>query len=75
MTRDAHETLKHSVAFRVTDKEWRTLKKSAEKQNTSVPRLAKTLLFERIGFEPPKPTRNVDGQRARAKPARKSPGS
>ena len=63
MTKTSKETLQHSVAFRVTDKEWRTLKRKAEQESTTIPQLAKALLFDQFGFEPPRPKRNIEGQR------------
>ena len=68
MAKDSRDTLQHSVAFRVTDKEWRTLKRKAEQERTTVPQLAKSLLFGKFGFEPPKPKRNFEGQRMGSKP-------
>lgn len=67
MAKATKEALQHSVAFRVTDKEWRTLKRNAEQENTTIPQLAKALLFGQFGFEPPRPKRNVEGQRIGSK--------
>jgi hypothetical protein len=67
MVKAAKENLQHSVAFRVTDKEWRALKRKAEQENTTIPQLAKALLFGQFGFEPPRPKRNVEGQRVGSK--------
>jgi hypothetical protein len=38
--------LRHSVAFRVTEKEWRHLKSLAAKEGLTISRLAKQCLFE-----------------------------
>jgi predicted HicB family RNase H-like nuclease len=63
----AKETLRHSIAFRVTENEWRILQSTAKKQKISVPQLAKALLFERVGFEIPQRTRNSYGQKSSTK--------
>jgi hypothetical protein len=47
---DEHE-LRHSVAFRVTEAEWRSLQLSAKKLGMSVPRMAKLRLFEATGLQ------------------------
>ncbi len=55
MTRkeDQLDDLRHSVAFRVSEKEWRLLQKAAGEKQTTVPQLAKQLLFERMGWRVP----------------------
>lgn len=50
MARSSNE-LKHSVAFRVSEHEWQKLRAEAEKAGTTVPQLAKQLLFSQIGVE------------------------
>jgi hypothetical protein len=53
--------LKHSVAFRVNEQEWQKLRAEAEKAGTTVPQLAKRLLFSQVGVEY-HPKRRVYGQ-------------
>jgi len=58
------QNLSHTVAFRVTEAQWRVLLSASKKAKTSVPQLAKALLFERVGIDVPKPARNSYGQKA-----------
>lgn len=58
-------TLVHSVAFRVSEDQWVALKRYAENNGTTIPRLAKEVLFERLGLE----TR-VEGRRIYGQPKR-----
>jgi hypothetical protein len=51
--------LKHTVAFKVTEKEWGTLHSVAKKQSTTVPQLAKRILFAKLGLAEPKPARSA----------------
>lgn len=60
MSGDLRE-LKHSVAFRVNEDEWRMLTAAAEKAGTTVPQLAKQILFARVGIDY-LPKRRVYGQ-------------
>ena len=46
MTKDQDLQLRHSVAFRVTEDEWRLLKSFAENEGLTIPRLAKRCLFD-----------------------------
>lgn len=50
MTDETRE-LRHSVAFRVTEKEWKELRAQAEKTRMTVPQMAKQALFEKAGIE------------------------
>ena len=43
--------LLHSVAFRVSEYEWRKLKIEAEKAGTSIPQMAKQTLFDGLSLE------------------------
>lgn len=43
--------LLHSVAFRVSEDQWVALQRYAEKKETTVPQLAKAVLFEKAGLE------------------------
>ena len=60
MADDAND-LKHSVAFRVDEHEWQKLRAEAEKAGTTVPQLAKQLLFSQVGVDY-QPKRSVYGQ-------------
>jgi hypothetical protein len=42
----------HSVAFRVTEAEWRALQETARREKSTVPKLAKQLVFERFSIGP-----------------------
>jgi hypothetical protein len=54
--------LRHSVAFRVSEKEWQTLQNAAGERRTTVPQLAKQLLFESMGWRMPPRARRGYGQ-------------
>jgi hypothetical protein len=56
------DELRHSVAFRVSEREWRTLQKAAGDKQTTVPQLAKQLLFESMGWRVPPRARREYGQ-------------
>ena len=58
------DDLKHSVAFRVNEHEWKVLRKEADKAGTTVPQLAKRLLFSKVGVEY-QPKRRAYGQESR----------
>lgn len=60
MSEDLGE-LRHSVAFRVNEHEWQLLKAEAERAGTTVPQLAKQILFARVGVKY-QPKRSVYGQ-------------
>ena len=59
---DEHE-LRHSVAFRVTEAEWRTLQQAAKKLGVSVPQMAKQRLFEATGLQPLEAKRSAYGHK------------
>jgi hypothetical protein len=41
----------HSVAFRVTEAQWLKLQQIAQQEETSIPQLAKSVLFESVGIK------------------------
>jgi len=41
----------HSVAFRVSEDQWLALQRYAEKAGLTIPEVARTALFERVGLE------------------------
>ncbi len=60
------QSLVHSVAFRVTEEQWVALQRYAENNETTIPQLAKEVLFERVGLEAPTESRRRYGQTKRA---------
>lgn len=64
MTR-GDQGLVHSVAFRVTEEQWVALQWHAESNGTTIPQLAKEVLFERVGLEAPAESRRRYGQTKR----------
>ena len=40
----------HSVAFRVTEEEWQKLTQAAKRAGTSIPRITKQILFQKLGL-------------------------
>jgi len=63
----AGEELVHSVAFRVTEAQWRRLQQRANQEGTSISKLAKAALFEKIGIETQPHSRSRYGQKPRQK--------
>lgn len=59
--------LMHSVAFRVTEAQWKSLQQVAQSQMTTVPQLAKQILFEQAGLEIEPLKRQAYGQIRRKK--------
>ncbi len=57
--------LKHSVAFRVTEDEWKTLKRKSEQEGITVPQMAKEALFGKVGLVVAPRTREYHGQAGR----------
>ncbi len=57
------EPLNHTIAFRVTEKQWQSLLSASQKKKATVPQLAKTLLFEHVGIDSPKAARKAYGQK------------
>lgn len=49
MIKTESDDLRHSVAFRVTEQEWKLLRAEAEKAGTTVPQMAKQVLFQQVG--------------------------
>jgi hypothetical protein len=48
--RRAAQLKAHSVAFRVTEEEWQKLTRAAERAGTSIPRITKQILFQKLGL-------------------------
>lgn len=67
MDKGAESDLVHSVAFRVTEAQWLKLQERAEQEGTSIPQLAKAVLFERVGVEASGRSRSTYGQKYRRK--------
>lgn len=53
--------ISHSVAFRVTEGQWQRLQRLAKAKGTTVPKLAKDLLFANAGLREEPPTRSSYG--------------
>lgn len=47
----AEPSLVHSVAFRVSEDQWIALQRYAKNEGTTIPQVAKAVLFERAGLE------------------------
>jgi hypothetical protein len=47
--------LKHSVAFRVTEREWSAIARVAKERKITASQLAKLVVFEFVGLEPRAP--------------------
>jgi hypothetical protein len=67
MSERSENDLVHSVAFRVTEAQWLKLKQRADQEGTTVPQIAKTALFEKIGLEAQPQSRSSYGQKSRQK--------
>ena len=61
----AEGELVHSVAFRVTEAQWRRLQQWASQEGNSIPQLAKAALFEKAGMETRSHSRSRYGQKPR----------
>ena len=57
--------LVHTVAFRVTEEQWRRLQHLAGEGGTSIPQLAKAALLGKIGLEVKPLSRSLYGQKPR----------
>ena len=57
-----NDQLRHSVAFRVTETEWKRLQATAQKDGVTVPQLAKELLFKSVGLRPVERKKSRYGQ-------------
>jgi len=54
MATEKQEVPSHSVAFRVTEGQWTRLQQMAKQKGTTVPKLAKSALFEKLGVDKPR---------------------
>jgi hypothetical protein len=59
------QSLVHSVAFRVTEEQWVALQRYADRNETSIPKIAKEILFEKVGVETRAESRRRYGQTKR----------
>jgi hypothetical protein len=59
------QSLVHSVAFRVTEEQWVALQRYADNSKTTIPQIAKQVLFERVGLKTKVATRRRYGQTKR----------
>lgn len=72
MSARQHRDRRHSVAFRVTEDQWRALQAIAEKRTIAVAQLAKKIVFEMLGLHAPSGRARKGGQRASRASKRKS---
>lgn len=54
--------LVHSVAFRVSEEEWIILNEYIARHKTSIPKLSKETLFEKVGIKTKKSNKRSYGQ-------------
>lgn len=61
----AKSDLVHSVAFRVSEDQWKALQRYAQNSGTTIPQVAKATLFETVGLTVRDEGRRRYGQRRR----------